>query len=110
MFVTGAAARVPRRAASGCARCALELLCPGHGDAGRAIPTAKLDEYLAHRAERERKLLAALERGLRDEDELLDAAWADAPPALRGAAGLSLEAHLGKLHEEGRLPDGIELR
>ena len=41
---------------------------------------AKLDEYLAHRLERERKLLAALEQGLSGEDELLDAAWADAPP------------------------------
>ena len=42
---------------------------------------AKLDEYLAHRAERERKLLAALDGGARSEDELLDAAWDDAPAA-----------------------------
>ena len=50
-------------------------------------PAAKLDEYLAHRAERERKLLAALEAGARTEDELLDAAWDDAPrrrPPVRG--------------------------
>ena len=52
-------------------------------------------------------LLAALDAGSRTEDELLDAAWADAPPALRGAAALTLDAHLGKLRDEGRLPAGL---
>ena len=42
----------------------LEVICPGHGDVV-ADPAAKLDEYLAHRAERERKLLAALRGGAR---------------------------------------------
>ncbi len=82
------------------------LLCPGHGDPV-ADPRARLDELIAHRAERESGLVAALERGLRTEDELLDAAWADAPAALRPAAALSLAAHLGKLREEGRLPAGL---
>ena len=36
-------------------------------------PAAKLDEYVAHRLERERRLVAALDAGARDEDELLDA-------------------------------------
>ena len=54
------------------------MLCPGHGPPVWD-PDAKLGEYLAHRAERERKLLAALDAGARTEDELLDAAWADAP-------------------------------
>ena len=66
-------------------------------------PAAKLDEYLAHRAERERKLLAALEAGAEGEDELLDAAWADAPAAVRPFAAITLRAHLEKLREEGRL-------
>ena len=81
----------------------LALLCPGHGPPVWD-PEAKLDEYLAHRADRERRLLAALDAGARTEDELLDAAWADAPAALRPAAALTLRAHLGKLREEGRLP------
>jgi glyoxylase-like metal-dependent hydrolase (beta-lactamase superfamily II) len=81
----------------------LEVLWPGHGEEVRD-PAAKLDEYLAHRAERERKLLAALERGLSDEDELLDAAWDDAPAAVRPFAAITLRAHLEKLREEGRLP------
>jgi glyoxylase-like metal-dependent hydrolase (beta-lactamase superfamily II) len=79
----------------------LAVLCPGHGpvvwDAN-----AKLDEYLAHRLDRERRLLAALERGLRSEDELLDFAWADAPGELRPFAAASLRAHLEKLRAEGR--------
>ena len=86
----------------------LAVLCPGHGPPV-LDPDAKLGEYLAHRAERERKLLAALEAGARTEDELLDAAWADAPTALRGAAALTLRAHAGKLADEGRLPDDVRL-
>ena len=80
----------------------LEVICPGHGDPV-TDPAAKLDEYLAHRAERERKLLAALEAGARTEDELLDAAWADAPASVRQFAAISMRAHLEKLREEGRL-------
>jgi len=79
----------------------LAVICPGHGDEVWD-PAAKLDAYLAHRAERERKLLAALDAGLRSEDELLDAAWGDAPAAVRQFAALSLRAHLEKLREEGR--------
>jgi glyoxylase-like metal-dependent hydrolase (beta-lactamase superfamily II) len=79
----------------------LKVICPGHGDEVWD-PAGKLDEYLAHRAERERKLLAALDAGVRGEDALLDAAWADAPPAVRQFAALSLRAHLEKLREEGR--------
>jgi glyoxylase-like metal-dependent hydrolase (beta-lactamase superfamily II) len=79
----------------------LQVLCPGHGDEVWD-PAGKLDEYLAHRAERERKLLAALDAGVRGEDALLDAAWPDAPPAVRQFAALSLRAHLEKLREEGR--------
>lgn len=84
----------------------LDVLCPGHGPYVRD-PRAKLAEYRAHRLERERMLLAALEAGLRTEDELLAAAWADAPAALRPAAALTLAAHLEKLAAEGRLPPGV---
>jgi hypothetical protein len=72
-------------------------------------PDAKLREYIAHRAERERMLLDALAAGARTEDELLDAAWADAPAALRPAAAMTLRAHAGKLAEEGRLPGDVRL-
>jgi hypothetical protein len=67
-------------------------------------PHAKLEEYIEHRLDRERRLVAALDDGLRTEDELLDRAWSDAPPGLRHFATLSLRSHLEKLREEGRLP------
>ena len=85
----------------------LEVLCPGHGPYVWD-PAAKLDEYMEHRLERERLLVAALDAGLRTQDELLDAAWSDAPAELRYFAGLSLASHLEKLSEEGRLPEGVE--
>ena len=81
----------------------LEVICPGHGPPVWE-PRAKLDEYIAHRRERERKLLAALGDGLREEGELLDAVWDDAPPALRPAAAVTLAAHREKLLAEGRWP------
>jgi hypothetical protein len=61
---------------------------------------------------RERLVLDALEAGARTHDELLDRAWSDvdfeAAPYLRFAAAATLEAHLEKLDEEGRLPEGVE--
>jgi glyoxylase-like metal-dependent hydrolase (beta-lactamase superfamily II) len=84
----------------------LQVLCPGHGPL-IPDPRAKLDEYLAHREDRERRLLAALGRGLRDPDELLDVVWDDVPPELRAPAALTLTAHLHKLAEEGRLPADV---
>jgi glyoxylase-like metal-dependent hydrolase (beta-lactamase superfamily II) len=81
----------------------LDVLCPGHGPYV-CDPAAKLDEYISHRLERERRLLEALAEGARTEDELLDVAWSDVRPGLRGAAALTLRAHLEKLEEEGRLP------
>jgi glyoxylase-like metal-dependent hydrolase (beta-lactamase superfamily II) len=84
------------------------LLCPGHGPLV-TDPRAKIDGYIAHRLDRERRLVDALDRGLRSTDELLDDVWADAPAVLRRAAAVTLRAHLDKLSEEGRLPDGVEL-
>ncbi len=79
------------------------LLAPGHGPVVRD-PRAKLDEYLAHRAQREAALVAALAAGLRTRAELLEAAWPGVPGELREAAALTLAAHLEKLGAEGRLP------
>jgi glyoxylase-like metal-dependent hydrolase (beta-lactamase superfamily II) len=84
----------------------LEVLCPGHGPFVWR-PHEKLEEYLMHRLERERGLLRALEGGARTREEMLDAAWPEVPEVLRPAAALTLEAHLEKLGEEGRLPAGL---
>jgi glyoxylase-like metal-dependent hydrolase (beta-lactamase superfamily II) len=85
----------------------LALICPGHGPLVED-PAAKLEEYVEHRLARERVLLEALGAGSRSVDELLDAAWSDAPALLRPAAAVTLAAHLDKLADEGRLPDGVE--
>ena len=85
----------------------LEALCPGHGPVVWD-PAAKLDEYISHRLDRERRLLEALEAGLRSESELLDAAWPDVPAGLRPAAALTLAAHMEKLRSEGRLPPELQ--
>jgi glyoxylase-like metal-dependent hydrolase (beta-lactamase superfamily II) len=85
----------------------LAVLCPGHGPLV-GDPDQKLDEYISHRLDREQRLLAALARGQRGVEELLDDVWDDAPAVLRPAAAVTLAAHLDKLDDEGRLPDGVE--
>jgi glyoxylase-like metal-dependent hydrolase (beta-lactamase superfamily II) len=84
----------------------IELICPGHGP-WITDPTAKLAEYIEHREMRERRLLAALDRGERSRAALLAEAWDDVPEELRPAAALVMEAHLQKLEAEGRLPGDL---
>jgi glyoxylase-like metal-dependent hydrolase (beta-lactamase superfamily II) len=88
-------------------RADFDVLCPGHGppvwDA-----QGKLEEYVAHRIDRENRLIAALGEGRRTTQDLLDAVWWDVPEQLRPAAEVTLAAHLDKLDEEQALPDGVE--
>jgi glyoxylase-like metal-dependent hydrolase (beta-lactamase superfamily II) len=85
------------------AELAPSLLCPGHGE-WITDPAARIASYAEHRRERERLLVAALDAGSRDEEDLLDAAWSDVPAAMRPAAALAMRAHLEKLEAEGRPP------
>ena len=85
----------------------LDVLLPGHGPVV-AEPHAKLDQYMSHRLDRERRLVAALALGARSVDEMLDAAWTEVPEVLRPAATVTLAAHLDKLADEGRLPKGVQ--
>ena len=71
----------------------IELICPGHGP-WMTDPAAKLAEYVEHREMRERRLLAALERGERSSEALLAEVWSDVPAELRAAAALVMQAHL----------------
>lgn len=85
----------------------LTVLYPGHG---REIqdPRGKIAEYLAHRQEREDRLVAAIARGERSRAALLAEVWDDVPEQLRGAAAIAMQAHLEKLEDEGGLPPGLE--
>jgi glyoxylase-like metal-dependent hydrolase (beta-lactamase superfamily II) len=85
----------------------LNVLCPGHGPP-IWTPRERITKYIEHRLDRERRLLAALAEGRRSTEELLDGAWSDVPEQLRPLAAVTLAAHLDKLGEEGRLPDGVE--
>jgi glyoxylase-like metal-dependent hydrolase (beta-lactamase superfamily II) len=81
----------------------LTTLYPGHGPEV-SDPEAKIAEYIEHRMMRERRLVAALERGERSKKALLAEVWDDVPDQLRGAAAIAMQAHLEKLEDEGRLP------
>ena len=84
----------------------LTVLYPGHGPEVDD-PRAKIEEYIEHRMMRERRLVAALDRGERSREALLDEVWDDVPRQLRPAAAIAMEAHLEKLDEEGRLPPDL---
>jgi glyoxylase-like metal-dependent hydrolase (beta-lactamase superfamily II) len=85
----------------------VDVLCPGHGPSIWE-PEEKIEQYIAHRYEREHRVLLALAAGRRTVQELLDQAWSDVPPQLRPAATITLAAHLDKLEEDGVLPAGVE--
>ena len=84
----------------------IDLIAPGHGP-WVEDPAAKLAEYVEHREMRERRLLAALERGERSRAALLAEAWDDIPIELLPMAAMAMEAHLEKLEGEGRLPSDL---
>ncbi len=78
------------------------VIYPGHGpvvwDAG-----AKLEEYLAHRALRERQVLDALAAGPRTPEEIVAEVYTDVSALLHPLAARSVLAHLMKLEAEGRV-------
>jgi glyoxylase-like metal-dependent hydrolase (beta-lactamase superfamily II) len=84
----------------------LTVLYPGHGPEVHD-PRAKIAEYIAHRQEREDRLVAAIERGERSRAALLAEVWDDVPEQLRAAAAMAMQAHLEKLEDEGRLPSDL---
>lgn len=86
----------------------LDLIAPGHGPLIEN-PTERLTEQIEHRLDRERRLVEAIAAGRTTVAEMLETVWSDVPDLLRPAAAVTLTAHLGKLADEGRLPDGVEV-
>ncbi len=64
---------------------------------------AKLREYIAHRHERERQILAALAQGAARVGEIVKVVYAAYPEALHAAAAQSTAQHLRELAREGRV-------
>jgi glyoxylase-like metal-dependent hydrolase (beta-lactamase superfamily II)/8-oxo-dGTP pyrophosphatase MutT (NUDIX family) len=79
----------------------LDWLAPGHGFL-MAQPRAAFEKIIAHRLQREAKVLASLrELGDADEQTLLARVYDDVPERLHPVALRSLRAHLVKLRAEG---------
>jgi glyoxylase-like metal-dependent hydrolase (beta-lactamase superfamily II) len=80
----------------------LAVIFPGHGPPIDR-PHAKLDEYIVHRRERERQVLAALAAGATTVEEMVPRIYVDLHPGLFWAAAAQLRAHVAKLVAEGRM-------
>jgi glyoxylase-like metal-dependent hydrolase (beta-lactamase superfamily II) len=78
------------------------VIRPGHGPKIEA-PSAYLESYIAHRLEREAKVLGALSQDPRIIPQLLPVAYDDTPEAMYPIATRSLVAHLEKLAADGRV-------
>jgi len=78
---------------------------PAHGPCIGDGP-GKIREYLAHREERERQIVAALEQGPTSVPEIVARVYTDVPQVLHKAAELSVSSHLLKLEDEGRARRG----
>ncbi|MBU1492379.1 MAG: MBL fold metallo-hydrolase [Actinobacteria bacterium] len=83
------------------------MLYPGHGEP-MEDPDEVIEWYVEHRLERERQILAALERGARTVGEIVEACYLDVDPIFFLMAARSVGAHLRKLVTEGlvELPHG----
>ncbi|MFZ2492541.1 MAG: MBL fold metallo-hydrolase, partial [Thermoanaerobaculia bacterium] len=83
---------------------------PAHGPV-RDDAVELIREYLGHRFERERQVLAAVAAGASTIPELRDRIYPELDPSLHDAAGVQLWAHLIKLVEDGRVvEEGAEYR
>lgn len=78
------------------------IIAPGHGPIVRD-PDAKLDEYVAHRRQREMELLQAMARGAMTVDGLVGEVYGPLDPEVFRLASLSVGAQLAKLEVEGRV-------
>jgi glyoxylase-like metal-dependent hydrolase (beta-lactamase superfamily II) len=78
---------------------------PAHGPI-REDAIALIDEYIAHRLERERQVLEAQASGARTPSQLRERIYPDLDERLWKAAEIQIEAHLIKLREEGRVTWG----
>ena len=74
---------------------------PGHGPIVLRARD-KLQEYRAHREEREEQVLAALSEGPRTIPEIVASIYEEYPTEVRALAARSVLAHLVKLEREGR--------
>jgi glyoxylase-like metal-dependent hydrolase (beta-lactamase superfamily II)/8-oxo-dGTP pyrophosphatase MutT (NUDIX family) len=74
----------------------LTVLFGAHGPA-MGNPRAKIEEYIAHRLEREAKILAAVRAGASEPKEIVERVYTDVHPRAHAMAERAVLAHLEKL-------------
>lgn len=79
----------------------LKFLCGSHG-AAVFDARGKIENYIEHRLERERKIVSAIAIGAKTVREIVEKVYADTSPELWKLAEKSVEAHLKKLEAEGK--------
>ena len=72
---------------------------PAHGPT-RDDAVALIDEYIAHRLQREQQVIDAIAAGARTPEEMRARIYPDLDPRLHGAAEIQIRAHLIKIQEE----------
>jgi glyoxylase-like metal-dependent hydrolase (beta-lactamase superfamily II) len=77
-------------------------LLPGHGRIVADV-VALIDGYIAHRDERDRQILAAIDAGALTPAEIVAHVYPRLPARLRDAAEDTIRAHLVKLRDEGKV-------
>ncbi len=80
----------------------LRFLCGSHG-AVMIDARGKIESYIAHRLERERKILEAIEGGAKTPKEIVAQVYADVSPELWKLAEKSVAAHLKKIAADKEL-------
>lgn len=78
----------------------LSVLFGGHGPA-IANPYQKIDEYIAHRLQREELILTAVREGASTPREIVARAYTDVSPKAHALAERAVLAHLEKLEADG---------
>ncbi len=78
----------------------LTVLFGGHGPA-IANPYEKIDEYIAHRIQREELILAAVREGASTPKKIVARAYTDVSPKAHAMAERAVLAHLEKLEADG---------
>ena len=80
----------------------IQRLLPGHGEE-MDDADAVIDWYIAHRMQRHREILAAVEAGAATIDQIVESVYAEVDLSLHPLAARSVSAHLELLSDEGRI-------
>jgi endoribonuclease LACTB2 len=81
----------------------LKVLFGGHGPP-LTSPYQKIDEYIAHRLDREKRILEAVNAGAATPKEIVTRVYTDVSPKAHSMAERAVLAHLEKLRAEGLIP------